>query len=123
MPRFRASPSRPTAAPVRKSRPSGDRARPHSRGAWPGMSYVHIKYQRNFESISEEKLAEQISYWFFVNLLYQPLQKNNTVNIGIKSLDPIFETDIELKKWFLVFFKESTKYFQSRYNVLKNSKI
>jgi hypothetical protein len=87
------------------------------------MSYVHIKYQRNFENISEEKLAEQISYWFFVNLLYQPLQKNNTVNIGIKSLDPIFETDIELKKWFLVFFKESTKYFQSRYNVLKNSKI
>ncbi len=87
------------------------------------MSYVHIKYQRNFENISEEKLAEQISYWFYVNLLYQPIQKNNTTNIGIKNLDSIFETDLELKKWFIVFFKESIKYFQSRYNVLKNSKV
>jgi len=87
------------------------------------MSYVHIKYQRNFEIISEEKLAEQISYWFFVNLLYQPIQKNNTTNIGIKSLEPIFETDKELKKWFLVFFKESTKYFHARYSVLKKSKV
>jgi hypothetical protein len=87
------------------------------------MSYVHIKYQRNFENISEEKLAEQISYWFFVNLLYQPIQKNNTTNIGIKSLEPIFDADIELKKWFLVFFKESTKYFHARYSVLKNSKV
>ena len=30
------------------------------------MSYVHIKYQRNFEHISEEQLSEQIAYWFYV---------------------------------------------------------
>ncbi|MEO2264698.1 MAG: hypothetical protein ABGW49_02300, partial [Nitrosopumilus sp.] len=46
------------------------------------MSYIHIKYQKNFEYISEKKLAEQISYWFYINLLYQPIQKNNTINIG-----------------------------------------
>ncbi len=87
------------------------------------MSYIHIKYQRNFEHISEEKLAEQISYWFYVNLLYQPIQKNNTANMGIKSLNPVFEDDPELKKWFLVFFRESTKYYHERYDVLRKSKI
>jgi len=87
------------------------------------MSYVHIKYQRDFEYISEEKLAEQISYWFYVNLLYLPKQKNKTLVNGIESLNPIFETDEELKKWFLVFFKEAIEYFHARYNVLKKSKI
>ncbi len=87
------------------------------------MSYVHIKYQRNFEQISEEKLAEQISYWFYVNILYHPIQKNDTKNTGIKSLNLIFETDDELKKWFLVFFKESKKYYHQRYSILKTSEI
>ena len=86
------------------------------------MSYVHIKYQRNFEHMSEEKLAEQISYWFYINLLYQPIQKkvNNT---GISGLNEIFEMDKELKKWFLIFFKESKKYYYERYNILKKSEI
>jgi len=85
------------------------------------MSYLHIKYQRNFENISEEKLAEQISYWFYINLLYQPIQKENLTNGGINNLNELFKEDIELKKWFLVFFKESKKYYYKRYSVLKKS--
>ena len=87
------------------------------------MSYLHIKYQRNFEHISEKKLAEQISYWFYINLLYQPIQKGSNANTGINSLKYIFEGDTELKKWFMIFFKESKKYYYKRYNVLKRSEI
>lgn len=87
------------------------------------MSYVHIKYQRNFENISEEKLAEQISYWFYINLLYRPIQKKSSAHVGIDSLKHIFEDDKELKKWFMVFFNESKKYYYERYNVLKRSEI
>ena len=87
------------------------------------MSYVHIKYQRDFEHISEEKLAEQISYWFYINLLYHPIQKDNTEKHGISELNHIFEDDIELKKWFLIFFKESKKYYYERYDVLRKSEI
>lgn len=87
------------------------------------MSYLHIKYQRNFESILEEKLAEQISYWFYINLLYQPIQKGNSDNVGISNLNQLFEDDVKLKKWFLVFFKESKKYYYERYGVLKKSEI
>ncbi len=87
------------------------------------MSYVHIKYQRSFEHISEENLAEQISYWFYINLLYKPIQKNDTTNIGITSLNRIFDDDVELKKWFLIFFKESKKYYYERYSILRKSEI
>ena len=85
------------------------------------MSFVHIKYQRDFEHISEDRLAEQISYWFYVNLLYHPIQKNNTKETGIKSLNSIFHTDDKLRKWFLSFFKESKKYYHDRYSVLRKS--
>ncbi|MCV0409458.1 hypothetical protein [Nitrosopumilus sp.] len=85
------------------------------------MSYVHLKYQRNFENITEENLAEQISYWFYVNLLYRPMGNNN--DTGIESLNPIFQDDPKLKKWFLIFFRDSIKYYHERYAVLKKSKI
>ncbi len=87
------------------------------------MSYVHIKYQRNFERISEDNLAEQISYWFYINLLYSPIQKDNVVITGIDYLNQVFDGDAELKKWFLVFFKESKKYYYERYNVLRKFEI
>ncbi|MCE2615111.1 MAG: hypothetical protein LVO36_04325 [Nitrosopumilus sp. (ex Thoosa mismalolli)] len=87
------------------------------------MSYLHVKYQKNFEQISESNLAEQISFWFYVNLLYLPLQKNNSSNLGISGLKPLFDDDFELKKWFLIFFKESKKYYRDRYNVLQKSEI
>jgi hypothetical protein len=87
------------------------------------MSYVHIKYLRNFEHISEDMLAEQISYWFYINLLYRPTQKDDVKITGIDGLNPVFDDNAELKKWFLVFFKESKKYYYERYNVLRKSEI
>lgn len=87
------------------------------------MSYVHIKYQRNFEHIAEDKLAEQISYWFYINLLYQPIQKHNSTSDEIGGLDEIFDGDEELRKWFVIFFKESKKYFYERYSILRKSGI
>ena len=87
------------------------------------MSYVHIKFQKSFEHISEQILSEQVSYWFFVNLLYQPPTKDNQENSGIKTLNPIFENDTELKEWFLDFFNETIDYYHQRYRILKNSKV
>lgn len=85
------------------------------------MSYVHIKFQKNFEHMSEERLAEQISYWFFVNLLYHPPTREYKGH-GIQFLNPIFEEDKELKEWFWKFFKEATEYYHERYTILKKSK-
>ena len=87
------------------------------------MSYVHIRYQKNFEHISEEKLAEQISYWFYINLLYQPIQKSNTDRAETATLKEILDNDVKLKRWFLIFFKEAKKYYYQRYSILKKSEI
>ncbi|QMU54772.1 MAG: hypothetical protein GKS07_07730 [Nitrosopumilus sp.] len=87
------------------------------------MSYIHIKYQRNFEHIEEDNLAEQMSYWFYINLLYRPVQKDDTLTAGIHGLDEIFDGDAGLKKWFIIFFKESKKYFYQRYSILRKSEI
>ncbi len=87
------------------------------------MSYLHIKYHRNFENISEEDLANQISYWFYTNLLYQPLTKSkkNTVNSGLQKLQPIFEKDKKLNDWFYEFFNEAQQYYKTRFQILKNA--
>ena len=84
------------------------------------MSYLHIKYQRDFEHISEEKLAEQISFWFYVNLLYLPIQKN-IPNTGIEILNPLFEKDKATKNWFLEFFRDAKKHYRQRYDILRKS--
>ncbi len=87
------------------------------------MSYVHIKYQRDFEHMTEERLAEQMSYWFYINLLYRPARKDDVGTAGINGLNPLFDSDAELKKWFHVFFKESKKYFYERYSILRKSEV
>lgn len=96
---------------------------PHGIPFYELMSYVHIKYQRDFEHIAEEKLAEQISYWFYINLLYRPIQKDDAMITGIHGLDDVLNDDADLRKWFVIFFKESKKYFYERYQILKKSGI
>ena len=83
------------------------------------MSYVTIKYHRNYESISETELAEQISYWFYVNLMYQPYSKTKKQYVGFERLDVIFEGDTELKKWFISFDKDGKKEYKNRHDMMK----
>ena len=83
------------------------------------MSYVTIKYHRNYENISEEDLANQISYWFYVNLLYQPYSKRKKQYIGFERLDVLFEKDVKLKRWFLGFYKDAKRYYKDRHDMMK----
>ena len=83
------------------------------------MSYVTIKYHRNYENISEEDLANQISCWFYVNLLYQPYSKREKQYVGFERLDAIFEKDSELKRWFLGFYKDAKRYYKDRHDMMK----
>ena len=83
------------------------------------MSYVTTKYHRNYENISEEDLANQISYWFYVNLLYQPYSKTKKQYTGFERLDMIFKNDSELKKWFISFYKEAKRHYKDRHDMMK----
>lgn len=77
------------------------------------MSYIHVKYKRNFESISEYDLAEQISYWFYTFLLYQNTEK----------LKAVLAQDEQLRGWYMDFFKETKDYYVERLRTIKNSDL
>ena len=86
------------------------------------MSYIHIKYRRYFESISEKSLADQISFWFYTYFLYDSgNKKSKKTVVGVKRLQQILNDDAELKKWYLNFVKESDKYYKTRVKTIKNS--
>ena len=77
------------------------------------MMYLHIKYFKNFESISEHDLSEQISYWFYTFLLYSAPDK----------LAKILSSDGSLYKWYASFFREARSYYEQRLRSIKNSTI
>lgn len=88
------------------------------------MSFIHIKYKKNYEEITEKSLAEQISYWFYTFLLFDKtssdLKKDQK---GIKKLQKILKNDIEIQKWYLDFFTEAKNYYKQRFQTIKNSGI
>lgn len=77
------------------------------------MSYIHIKYRRNFEIIREENLADQISYWFYTFLLYE-----NKVN----KLRELMAQDDSIREWYTSFFHQATDYYKKRIATLNRSR-
>jgi len=81
------------------------------------LTYLSIKYQEYFELIEEKKLAEQISCWFYTNLLL-PSGPKPTVTDNAK-WKKIFE-DKEIKNWYSGFVDEATKFYGDRFRIIKN---
>lgn len=79
------------------------------------MSYLTIKYKRNFEYAQEEDLANQISLWFYTNLLYDKniVQKKK---ISDSKLQKILTMDDDLREWYLGFCKEAKLYYEKSLN-------
>ncbi|MCY4491724.1 MAG: hypothetical protein OXC46_09770 [Thaumarchaeota archaeon] len=77
------------------------------------MMYLHVKYSKNFETISESDLSEQTSYWFYTFLLYS----------APKKLSKTLSSDGDLFRWYESFFKEAQSYYAQRLRSIKNSSI
>jgi len=80
------------------------------------LAYLSIKYQENFESIEEKKLAEQLSCWFYTHLFLSPEPKSKTTESS--KLKKIFE-DKEIKNWYYKFVKESIEFYENRFAIIK----
>ena len=74
------------------------------------MSYLQIKYHRKYENISEEDLAEQISYWFYTSLLISRPNKRKPISKLMK----ILEKDQELFLWYMIFYRETKLFYEKR---------
>ncbi len=86
------------------------------------MSFIHTKFRRNFESISEKDLAEQISLWFYTYLLYDIESKGSgKSSTSVKKLQKILEQDDDLHKWYLRFVKDADRYYTKRADTIKKS--
>ena len=86
------------------------------------MAYLQIKYHRKYENISEEDLAEQISYWFYTNLLFERssnLRKKKKLS-GKQKLNNILNEKKDLKNWYNKFLKEVVKYYAKRNLRIRN---
>jgi len=85
------------------------------------MTYLNIKYQNSFEQINEEDLANQISYWFYTNLLVPSKLKSSgkPSSLEIKQWKKIINGDSELKKWYYQFVDETIKFYNSRFLKIK----
>lgn len=84
------------------------------------MSFINIKYHKYFEAISEENLADQITYWFYTNILYQQPTRNKN---SFQKIKQVLDNDHELKKFYLDFVGEVNKYFKERFSRLEHFAI
>ena len=89
------------------------------------MTCITIKYRKNLESISEQELADQISYWFYTNLLYSSDFRSNKKkpSIGTLRLKSVLNGDKELKKWYFDFYQQVKTFYEIRVLTLDESTI
>jgi len=85
------------------------------------MTYLNVKYQNNFEQIKEKDLADQISYWFYTNLLIPAKFRSSTKHssLEIKQWKKIIQEDKSIAKWYYGFVNEALKFYNSRFSKLK----
>lgn len=85
------------------------------------MTYLNVKYQNNFEQIDEEDLANQISVWFYTNLLVPSKFRTSGrhSSLEIKQWKKIIHEDMQIKKWYYDFVNEAIEFYNNRFKKLK----
>jgi hypothetical protein len=83
------------------------------------MTYINVKYQNNFEQINEEDLADQISYWFYTNLMIPSKKLNSNES---KQWKKLLDNDPSLKKWYYKFVSEAISFYTNRFKQIKKIK-
>jgi len=80
------------------------------------MSFLQTKYRRKFENISEEDLAEQISYWFYTTfLISRPGQRK-----PVSKMIQVLQKDKEIFNWYSNFYKDARIFYEKRLLSIKN---
>lgn len=87
------------------------------------LTYLSTKYLDNFEHIEEPELAEQLSCWFYTQLLIpKDPHKKNSVTKYQQWYKLITKGDKELKEWYQSFLDEVTEFYEDRFKVVKKLK-
>lgn len=87
------------------------------------LTYLSTKYLDNFEHIEEADLAEQISCWYYTQLLISknPQKKRSSLEYQ-QWYKLITKGDRDLKLWYQSFLDEVTDFYEKRFKIVKNLK-
>jgi hypothetical protein len=85
-------------------------------------NYLNSKYQNYYENIEEDDLANQVSYWFYTNLLAWYVLNDKNKN-KLKKWQEIFVHDKKLAKWYFGFVDEAIVFFKNRLDNASNIKL
>lgn len=87
------------------------------------LTYLSIKYLDNFEHMEENDLAEQISYWYFTQLLIPKRVRKQKLTVDCEKIFRIILNDNkELKEWYQQFLDEVIKFYEDRFKIVKKLK-
>ena len=87
------------------------------------LTYLSIKYLDNFEHIEEKDLAEQISCWYYTQLLIPRFSPKKDSAVRYEDwYKLITKGDQELKNWYQSFLLEVEEFYKNRFQNLKKLK-
>jgi len=75
------------------------------------MSYLQLKYHRNFEVMREADLAEQVSYWYYTYILYDPTPTAARAKARVRLLT---EALGDMHGWYARFVREANAHYRDR---------
>lgn len=80
------------------------------------MSLLQTKYARRFESISEEDLADQISYWFYTFMMYyKSAVPGARMSQGrIDRARSMLLRDPQMREWYRKFLEQAVDRYRKR---------
>lgn len=75
------------------------------------MSYLQLKYHRNFEVMREADLAEQVSYWYYTYILYDPTPTAARARRRARLLTGALG---DMRGWYSGFVQEADAHYRDR---------
>lgn len=89
------------------------------------MTYIFVKYQSYYEYIKEIDLADQISYWFYTQIMIPSKSGHldSYSQLEFRNWKKIFNDDRELKRWYYNFLNEAIIFYEDRFRTIKHLKI
>lgn len=88
------------------------------------ITYFNIKSNTVSTSLNEKKLAELISLWFYISLLYfPPLTSKKKIRDQNIFLKKVLDNDKFLNDWFTDFLTEAQSYYDERSKLVRDVSI
>ena len=84
------------------------------------MSYLQLKYHRSFEVMREGDLAEQVAYWYYTCILYDPEPSAARAKSRLRTLRGALG---DMRDWYSEFVREANEHYGERARVIGSAGI